>query len=386
MARSSPRLNPRYLFELMVSKKRLAGVVVAGLVVLAGIWYWSQSKGASLSKSGSAEGAPVRTARADVRDAPHYVSSIGTVQAFNMVLVRARVDGEISRVVFREGQDVRRGDVLIELDRRPFEAQLRSAAAQRDKDQALLDNAKVDLGRYEFLLETNSAPQQVLDTARSLVHQLEAAVKADSAQIDAARLQVDYATIRAPIDGRTGARLIDVGNMVHPSDVTGLVMLTQIRPVSLSFALPQEVLPALRARQARGALPVQALAQGGSEILGEGELTLIDNQIDTSTGTIHCKATFPNPNEALWPGQFVTTRVLLETIPHAVLVPASAIQPGPDGAFVYVVENGVAKMRRVVAGPAIDGAVAILSGVSGGETVIVEGQFQLEPDARVTVK
>jgi len=369
----------------MVSKKRFTGLIVAGLVVLAGIWYWGQSKGAT-GKGGSPEGAPVRVARADVRDTPHYVSSIGTVQAFNTVLVRARVDGEINRVAFREGQNVRRGDVLIELDRRPLEAQLHSSEAQRDKDEALLDNAKVDLARYEFLLKTDSAPRQVLDTARSLVHQLEATVEADAAQVDSARLQVDYATIRSPIDGRTGARLVDVGNMVHASDATSLVMLTQIRPVSVSFSLPQDVLPVLRARQARGALPVQALAQDGAEILGDGELTLIDNQIDATTGTIHCKATFPNPNEALWPGQFVTTRVLLETISRAVIVPASAIQTGPDGAFVYVAENGVAKLRRVVAGPVSDGAVAILGGVSGGETVIVEGQFQIEPNARITVK
>jgi multidrug efflux system membrane fusion protein len=370
----------------MASKKRLAWAIVAGLAVLLGLWYWSQSRGASPGKGGASEGVPVRVARGDVRDVPQYLSSVGTVQAFNMVLVRARVDGEISRVAFREGQNVRRGDVLVELDRRPFEAQVRSVVAQRDKDQAQLDNAKVDLARYELLLQTNSAPQQVLDTTRSLVHQLEATVNADSAQIDAARLQVEYATIRAPIDGRTGARLVDVGNMVHPGDVTGLVTLTQIRPVSVSFALPQEVLPALRARQAHGALPVQALTQGGADILGEGELTLIDNQIDTTTGTIRCKATFANPNEVLWPGQFVTTRVLLETLHHAVIVPASAMQTGPGGAFVYVVENSVAKLRKVTAGPAADGVVPIFSGLAGGETVVVEGQFQLEPDARVTVK
>jgi membrane fusion protein, multidrug efflux system len=370
----------------MVTKKRLAGVIATGLILLAGTWYWSQSRGASPSKVGSSEGVPIRVAHSEIRDVPQYVSSIGTVQAFNTVLVRARVDGEISRVAFREGQNVRRGDVLIELDRRPFEAQLRSAVAQKDKDQAQLDNAKVDLARYEFLLQTDSAPRQVLDTARSQVRQLEAGVNADSAQVDAARLQVEYATIRSPIDGRTGARLVDVGNMVHTGDLTGLVTLTQIRPISVSFALPQEVLPALRARQARAALPVQALTQGGADILGEGELTLIDNQIDPTTGTIRCKATFPNPNETLWPGQFVTTRVLLETLHQAVIVPASAIQTGPDGAFVYVVENGVAKLRKVTAGPAADGVVPIFSGVSGGETVVVEGQFQLEPNAKVTVK
>src|SRR5450631_468073 len=242
----------RRQFELMFTKKRLAVVIGTALVVLAGTWYWSQSRGASPSKAGLSEGVPIRVARGEIRDVPQYVSSIGTVQAFNTVLVRARVDGEISRVAFREGQNVRRGDVLMELDRRPFEAQLRSAAAQKDKDQAQLDNAKVDLARYELLLQTDSAPRQVLDTVRSQVRQLEATVNADSAQVDAARLQVEYATIRSPIDGRTGARLVDAGNMVHTGDVTGLVTLTQIRPISVSFSLPQEMVPALRARQAHG--------------------------------------------------------------------------------------------------------------------------------------
>lgn len=369
-----------------MTKKRLIGAIAAVLLLLAGIWYWKQSGGASPAKGRASEGSPVRAARAEARDVPRYASSIGTVQAFNTVLVRPRVDGEISRVQFREGQNVRRGDVLVELDRRPFEAQLRSAAAQKDKDQAQLDNAKVDLARYEFLLQTDSAPKQVLDTTRSLVHQLQAAVNADAAQVDAARLQVEYATVRSPIDGRTGARLVDVGNMVRASDLTGLVTLTQLRPISVSFALPQEVLPALRSRQAHGPLRAAALTQDGSATLGDGELTLIDNQIDTSTGTIHCKATFANPNEALWPGQFVTVRILLETLPHAVLVPAAAIQAGPAGSYVYVVDNGVAKLHPVVVGPSVDGAVAVTSGVSAGDSVVVEGQFQLEPNARVTVK
>jgi multidrug efflux system membrane fusion protein len=267
-----------------------------------------------------------------------------------------------------------------------LEAQLRSAAAQKDKDQAQLDNAKVDLARYELLLETDSAPRQVLDTTRALVRQLEAAVASDAAQMDAARLQVDYATIRAPIDARTGARLVDVGNMVHASDANGLVTLTQIRPIAVSFSLPQENLPALRVRQSQHAMPVKALGQDGGEVLGDGELTLIDNQIDTATGTIHCKATFPNPAEALWPGQFVTVQLLLDTLHNVVTLPAAAIQAGPDGAYVYAIESNVAKMKRVVAGPIVDGMVAVLKGLSPGESVVIEGQFQLEPGAKVTVK
>jgi multidrug efflux system membrane fusion protein len=365
----------------------MAAAALIGLLAVAALAYWgTRPKAAPAGKDGAAKSVPVKVARAEIRDVPHYVSAIGTVQAFNTVVVRTRVDGEISRVAFREGQEVHRGDVLVEIDRRPFEAQLRSAAAQREKDRALLDNARVDLRRYELLLETDSAPRQVLDTTRALVHQLEATVDADAAQVDAARLQVEYATIRSPIEGRTGARLVDTGNVVHAADTTGLVTLTQIRPITVSFALPQEILPALRARQARGSIAVNALAQNDPAVLGEGQLTLIDNQIDTATGTIHCKATFANSREALWPGQFVTAQVLLETLPHAVMVPAAAIQAAPDGAFVYVMEAGHAKAHRVVTGPAADGAVAILSGVAGGDAVIVEGQFQLEPDAPVTVK
>jgi multidrug efflux system membrane fusion protein len=370
----------------MTKRMRVAGLAVATLASAVIAWHWGVPGGQATGTPSATEGVPVKVAQAKVRDAPTYVSSIGTVQAFNTVTVRARVDGEISRVVYREGGKVKRGDVLVELDRRPFEAQLRSAVAQKDKDQALLENAKVDLARYEFLFDTDSGPKQVLDTTRSLVHQLEAAVKADEAQIDAARLQVEFATIRSPIDGRAGARLVDVGNLVHPGDASGLVMLTQIQPVVVNFALPQAILPALRAQQARAALRVVALTQDASSALDEGELTLIDNQIDTTTGTIRCKATFSNAKEALWPGQFVTARALLGTIPNAVVVPAAAVQPGADGPIVYVVSGGVAKVRRVGTGQQSDGEVVVTSGLSGGESVVVEGQFQLGDDSRVSVK
>ncbi len=370
----------------MTKRMRIAGLAIAALAAAAIAWLAGNPWGRAAVTPSPAEGVPVKVAQARVRDAPTYVSSIGTVQAFNTVTVRTRVDGEISRVAYREGAKVKRGDVLVELDRRPFEAQLRSAAAQKERDQALLENAKVDLARYQFLLDTDSGPRQVLDTTRSLVHQLEAAVKADDAQIDAARLQVEFATIRSPIDGRAGARLVDVGNLVHPGDASGMVMLTQIQPVFVNFALPQAVLPALRAQQARAALRVVALTQDASSALDEGELTLIDNQIDTTTGTIRCKATFSNAKEALWPGQFVTARTLLGTIPDAVVVPAAAVQAGANGPIVYVVAGGVARVRRVVMGQETDGEVVVTNGLSRGESVVVEGQFQLEDNAPVSVK
>ena len=301
-------------------------------MLLAALWLWlAPARGASIA---AREGAPVRTVRAVARDMPRYVDTVGTVQAFNTVVVRSRVDGEIGRIAFREGRIVRKGDVLVELDRRPYEAQLRLAIAQEEKDRALLDNAQVDLARYEQLMQTDSTSRQTLDTARSLVRQLEATVKADAAQADAAKLQVEYATIRAPIDGRTGARLVDIGNMVRTTDTGGLVVVTQLDPIFVSFSLPQETLPLLRASQAVGSSTVTALSQNGSSVQGRGKLTLVDNQVDSATGTIRCKATLPNSNETLWPGQFVTARVLLETIRNVVVVPTAAVQSGPEGAFV----------------------------------------------------
>jgi multidrug efflux system membrane fusion protein len=307
------------------------------------------------------------------------------VQAFNSVAIRTRVDGEIRRVAFREGQEVRQGDVLFELDARPFEAQLRSAIAQADKDRAQLDNAKQDLKRYEFLAETDSGPRQTLDTTRAQVHQLEASVAGDVAQADVARLQVQYATLRAPVSGRVGARLVDVGNMVHPGDASPLVLLTQIRPSGVTFALPQDTLPELRAAMARAKVPVTALSQDGRQALDEGVLTLVDNQVDTATGTVRCKAIFPNAHESLWPGAFVVARVQLGTLKDAVVVPSAALQSGPDGPFVYVVANGIAKVHRVNVATTNAQSVAIDRGLSDGEQVVTEGQFQIEPDARVTI-
>lgn len=369
----------------MTKRLRIAGVCIASVAAIAIIWQLGFLKKASAPRDDARDGVPVRVVQSKLRDAPVYLSAIASVQAFNTVLVRARVDGEINRVAFREGKNVRRGEVLVELDRRPFEAQLRSAVAQRERDQALLDNAKQDLARYAFLAESGSAPTQTLDTTRSLVHQLDATINADEAQIDVARLQVAYATIRAPIDGRAGARLVDIGNMVHPNDTNGLVVLTQTHPISVSFALPQKVLPVLRVQQAQRPLRVMALSQDAPQVLGEGELTFIDNQIDATTGTIRCKAVFENPKEALWPGQFVIARILLKSLPDAVSVPTTAVQTGGQGPYVYVVKDNIAKVRQVSLGQATDDETVIISGLSGGENVVVEGQFQLEPDARVIV-
>lgn len=370
---------------MMTRRIRIAGMCIAGLIAIVIIWQLALLKGTSAPKDGVKVGVPVRVVQSQLHDAPTFLSTIATVQAFNTVMVRTRVDGEISRIAFREGQIVHRGEMLVELDRRPFEAQLRSAAGQRDKDKALLENAKLDVARYEFLVDSGGMPTQTLDTTRSLVHQLDATINADEAQIDVARLQITFSTIRAPIDGRVGARLVDAGNVVHPGDATGLVVLTQTQPIAVSFALPQKVLPILRAQQAQHPLRVMALTQDTLNVLDEGDLTFIDNQIDAVTGTIRCKATFRNPKEALWPGQFVTARILLQNLHNAVLVPAIAVQTGAEGPYVYVVKDNVAMVRQVSLGQTMDDETVIVSGLAGGESVIVEGQFQLEPDARVVV-
>jgi multidrug efflux system membrane fusion protein len=368
---------------MMARRIRIVGMCIAGLIAIVIIWQLALLKGTSAPKDGVKAGVPVRVVQSQLHDASTFLSTIATVQAFNTVTVRTRVDGEISRIAFREGQIVHRGEMLVELDRRPFEAQLRSAVGQRDKDKALLENAKLDLARYEFLVESGGAPTQTLDTTRSLVHQLDATINADEAQIDIARLQFTYATIRAPIDGRVGARLVDAGNIVHPTDATGLVVLAQTQPIAVSFSLPQKVLPVLRAQQAQHPLRVMAVTQDTSNVLDEGELTFIDNQIDAVTGTIRCKATFRNPKEILWPGQFVTTRILLQSLHNAVLIPTVAVQTGAKGPYVYVVKDNLAMVREVSAGQTMDDQTVVLSGLIGGESVVVEGQFQLEPGARV---
>jgi multidrug efflux system membrane fusion protein len=308
------------------------------------------------------------------------------VQALNTVLVRARVDGAIEQVLFKEGQIVSRGEVLVKLDPLPFEAQLRVNQAQLAKDSALLDNAKVDLQRYEDLLQADSTSTQTRDTARSLVAQLTAAVANDAAQVDLARLSLSYTTIKAPITGRVGARLIDAGNIVHTADSTGLVVITQLSPIAVTFAIPQERLGDLRAAQVRGPIPVTVLNEAGGPSENAGEVILIDNQIDTTTGTIRCKAQFSNATDTLWPGQFVTVRIALKTLPDAILIPTIAVQNGSEGPYVYVVTAGNLVKARVVNIGSVEGdQTIVVSGLSAGETVVTEGQFRLEPDAPVHI-
>jgi multidrug efflux system membrane fusion protein len=369
---------------MKVRPQRIAiSCVSAGLIGLA-LWKLGVSTGDAGKKDAQGDRVPVQVAAVKRGPVDLSVSSVGTVLALNTVVLRPRIDGQIQSVRFREGQMVASGDVLIELDPLPFRAQLHAAEAQRARDSSLLENAKHDFERYEALLQLDSTTAQTRDTALATVHQLTAAIANDDAQIELAKMSLSYATIRAPFSGRIGARLIDAGNVVHISDTGGLAVLTQIQPITVSFALPQERLPELRDAQRRGPVPVLATTQDGRDILDRGELTLIDNQIDPVTGTVRCKATFTNARDNLWPGQFVTAAARLRVLADALTVPTSAVQQSPDRAFVYVVSGDlVARAQTVHLVGIQDDRSVVDHGLTGGERVVTEGQFRLQAGARV---
>jgi membrane fusion protein, multidrug efflux system len=329
---------------------------------------------------------PVVVAEVLQQEAPLTVTAPGTVQAFNSVLVKPRVDGTLDRVAFTEGQAVHRGDLLAQIDPRPFQAQLQAAQAQKAHDEAQLANQQRDIGRYTYLANQKIYPQQQLDSARATAAELKATVAQDQAQIDNARVQLDYATIRAPLDGLTGARLVDAGNMVHATDTTGLVLITQVQPIYVSFTLPQDVLPALLNARAHGAVAVVASNRDASQQLDSGVLSLIDNQIDPTTGTIHCKATFGNSKQTLWPGQFVSLRIVLATQQNALTIPSAAVQQGNNGDYVFVVKkDNTAELRPVTVASNENDVSVVSHGLVKGERVVVQGQFKLEDGSTVHI-
>jgi multidrug efflux system membrane fusion protein len=329
---------------------------------------------------------PVVAGTAEIKDVPVYLTGLGTVQAFNTVTVNTRVDGQLDKVAFTEGQDVKAGDVLAQIDPRPFQAALDLAKATKAKDMAQLANAKVDLQRYQKA--PLAATQQQADTQAALVQQLEATVQADQANIEAAQVQLGYTTIKAPLSGRTGARLVDQGNMVHATSTTGLVVITQMQPISVVFALPQDQLQEVVHQMQSTSTPLPVVAQGRADQqqLDTGSLALVDNQIDQTTGSVRLKAAFPNQNYALWPGQYVNARLLLKTLPHVVTVPSTAVQRGPDGMYVYVIkEDSTAAMQPVTVGQMANGISVITKGLDAGTRVVASGQYRLQPGTRVQV-
>jgi multidrug efflux system membrane fusion protein len=319
-------------------------------------------------------------------DLPVFLDAIGTVQAYQTVTVRSRVEGQLLAYEAREGQEVAAGDVIARIDPRIYKAQLDQALAQAAQDRAQLDNARRDAERFRSLAGQNFISRQQLDTAVAQVAQLEATQLANAASVEIARVNLSHTTVTAPIAGRLGLRQLDAGNMVRAGDAQGLVTITQLRPIALSFTLPQQALPAVNARLAGGeALAVEATVPGVGEP-ERGTVELVDNQIDATTGTIRLKAVFPNPTLALWPGGFVNVRLRLDTIRDAVLVPGTAIQFGPDGVFAYVVGQDLRAQPRPLRIGRTDGErTVVLSGIEPGERVVVTGQDRLRAGARVTI-
>jgi multidrug efflux system membrane fusion protein len=329
---------------------------------------------------------PVTAGTVVARDVPVFLNGIGTVQAYNTVNVQSRVDGQIVKVAFKEGQEVKVGDPLFQIDPRPYQAALDQAVAQQQKDEAQLASAELDLQRYASLVPKGFQTQQSYDQQKATVAALKASIQGDQAQIESARLNLAYSDIRAPISGRLGARLVDIGNMVHASSSTTLVTITQLKPIFVSFTLPQQDLDPIRQQEQKDPLSVEAFSQDNKTELAQGRLTFINNMVDQATGAIQLKANFANRDERLWPGEFVNVRVTLRVRRNVPTVPEQTVAEGPDGRYVYVIKPGNTVERRAVTVAATqDGIAVITKGLQPGERVVVNGQYRLTNGAHVRI-
>ncbi|WP_420965527.1 efflux RND transporter periplasmic adaptor subunit [Bradyrhizobium sp. B120] len=359
----------------------------AAVLAVSGIYLWREGIPSSVMKpaANAAPARPVPVTAGVVKDQDFAISRVGlgTVQAYNTVTVKVRVDGEVQKIAFREGQDVRVGDLIAQIDPRPYQAQLHQAEADKARDEALLANARLDLERYSKLVVKEFATRQSVDTQEALVAQYQAAIAHDQAVIDNARVQLGYTTIVSPLAGRTGIRLIDQGNIVHASDPGGLVVITQVAPIGVIFTLPQKYLPEIVDAMRGGALVVSAYDQDDRIKLAEGRLELIDNQIDQGTGSIRLKAIFQNLDGRLWPGQFVSVRLLLG-VRRGPVVPESALQSGPNGSYAFVVrQDSTVETRPVRIAASRNGEALVESGLAAGETIVLDGHYKLRPGTRI---
>jgi multidrug efflux system membrane fusion protein len=390
MTRETPTRTRARRLTLGRAVMALLCLLLVGGIVYA-VWFWHPSPPSQSARSGMRNApVPVLVAASETRDVPIYLDGLGTVQAFNTVTVKAMVDGPLVDVRFKEGQDVHAGDVLARIDPRTFQAAFDQATAKKAQDQANLANARLDLTRYQKLAATAYTSAQQADTQKATVAQLEAQVQQDQAAIDSARTQLGYTTVLAPINGRVGMRLVDQGNIVHASDATGMVVITTLQPISVVFTLPQQALPAVAAAMKDGSPEALAVAQGSdgtrAGLLDRGTLSVLDNEVDPTTGTIKLKATFPNADLKLWPGGFVGVRLKVATERNALVVPPAAVQRGPAGAYVYVVgADDTVKRQAVTVGHEDERASVITDGLPAGARVVTDGASRLTDGAHVTI-
>jgi multidrug efflux system membrane fusion protein len=366
-------------------------LLVAGGV--AAWWYWPQIAAQFTTQPAPAApggrrfygAVPVTASAAQRKDIPVQLDALGTVQALNAITIRSQVDGILVEIAFTEGQEVRRGDVLARIDPRSYAAALAQAEAKKAQDMAVLANSRLDLERYAGLVRSNGASRQQLDTQRALVAQNEALVQADEAAIAAARVQLDFTTIRSPIDGRVGLRQVDQGNIVRAGDANGLVLVAQVDPISVIYTLPQQELPRIMAAINAGPVAVQVIAPDGS-VRANGVLLTPDNTVDPTTGTIRLKATFPNPDRQLWPGAFVNLRMLVATLRDVVVIPLVAVQRGPDGPYAFVVKpDNTVEQRPLTLGLLTTTDAVVTRGLEAGERVVTSGGLRLSAGSQVAV-
>ena len=367
------------------SRRIYVGLGIAVACVAAAVIYWRH--GSTETAKAAPPSVPVIVTQAAQQDVPIYYDALGTVQALNTVALRAQVNGQIVSIDFRQGQDVRKGDVLAKIDPAPFQAALDQAIAKKSEDEAQLIDAEKDLARFKTLVLRNAETLQDVDTQQAKVDTTKATIDADQAAIEAAKTQLNYATITAPIDGVVGFRQVDIGNIIHTNDINPLTVLTQIKPCTVIFTLPQGDLSPVREAMLHGTVSVLAFDQENKKQLAEGKLLLINNQIDQNTSTIQLKAEFPNQDELLWPGEFVHIHILITTRKNAVTVPAVALQRGPDGFYVWVIKpDNTAEQRPIEAETVSEDLAIATKGLNAGERVVVDGQSRLDAGTHVAIR